>query len=163
MKFGNVKDLVGSIVGGALNPSTLLLGLPGILASLFGGGNVKDNLLKQVRKRADAQEARTAGRELGFATHKIISAVAQSTPAEKRQEATEAIARAVALQYIEAAEEAIKFAPLALAREATRGQDNEAERQALAAREAGEERLIQQAIDIGRVCNGDSPKLSGGA
>lgn len=154
-KLSGVSDLLEKIKLG----SVLTGGLPGILGTLLGAGSVKDKVLKQARSKMDAQEARTAGKELAFASHKFISAVAAATPAEQRTEATELASRAQAAQYLDMAEECIRFAPLAIQREATRGKNDAAEKAALEAREAGELRMLEQGIDIGRVANGDAPKM----
>lgn len=145
--FGN---LIGLLTGGGLKK-----GLPDILGLLLGGGSIKDKILNLARGKADAQEARSAGKELGFATHKIISGVAQHTPAAQREAATRQMAQALATQYAVCAREALEFGELALVREAARG-NAATEPAALATREKGEEEMIKATLDLGRLCAGQT-------
>lgn len=154
MTFPKIRELLLDIATGTLTKG----GLPGVLGALLGG-DVKAKVLKAARAKMDAQEARTAGKELAFGSHKFISAVAGAAPAAERGAVTMEAARVLAAQYVDLAEEILAFAPLAIEREELRGRGDAQEKAALEAREAGETRVLQQGVDIGRVANGDAPKM----
>lgn len=127
-----------------------------LLQKLLGAGNLNfanltGNLKGRLRQVGDEQEFRTAAKEVGFGAHKAVSEAAKVSP-----EAAQAVANNIALQAAQFAESVLAFAPLAIAREAARnGPDNDT---AVAAREKGEAKVMQEAIDIARVGIGDDPR-----
>lgn len=133
-------------------------GLAGIIQKVFPAGNLQVKALKFGKARLNEQSGRTAGKQLGHAAHKAISAVmGPDMPGtlEQRIAVGTALAESVNVQAKQFGESVVAFAAAAANRERNRtGSGVEA---ALEAREAAEEELEQDGIDIGRVLAGDDP------
>lgn len=149
------QKLLQLLQGGASSKT-----LKDILGAIMGGGGAMEALVSAVKKRAKAQVGRTSGKTLGFATVKSIAAVQGPGIAgmslEQRVQLGKAHAERIALQYAQVGELCLAFADVQGALERARGTPGEDA--ARAEREKVEEKLIQAAIDIGRVAAGDDPR-----
>lgn len=126
------------------------------------GDDLKAQALKIVRKRLDGQIGRSAGKALGTAAHKAIAAVmgpGMPGTLEQRIDAGLLFAEGIAVQCEQLAASLRAFAQAQARRERTRGTAEAGD--ALEIREAVEAEVMADAIDIGRVINGDDPSERG--